>query len=367
MTCGICQEKFAQILKIFFIFCVKNHLPFFAIHAIIRLMNPKGLTMETVAQKAGVSITTVSHVINRTRHVDQSTKDTVLKVIKELNYHSSKMNKTNGNGICIGVILADAREDYYIAMIKALETVAADYGVSIIFCDSEADYEKEKKKISVLLDQKVNGILLAPADADRMPKILQNISIPVVLIDRQYESHKFLSVGINNFRSGYMGTRNLFDKGCKNVGFIGYSDPVNTIRQRIMGYKSAVMEHDSAAVPKVLYLKYNGGDSCPLINQFLAEGRFDGLICATSSLCYELIEVFDTLDVKQQKKIRIICFDDNRWFDYVKYPVSVISQPVAEIGSAALENLLQLIEQPAVDCNVKRELLFETSIIDRIK
>lgn len=321
--------------------------------------------METVAQKAGVSITTVSHVINRTRHVNQSTKDTVLKVLTELNYRSSKNNKANGEDrVCVGVILADAREDYYILMMKAIETVAADLDISVIFSDSEADYEKEVKNINLLLEQKVNGILLAPADADRMPKNLQNISIPVVLIDRQYESHSFLSVGINNFRSGYLGTKNLLNRGCKNIGFIGYSDPVDTIRQRILGYKSVVMDNFNS-VPNILYLKYNGGDSFPSIKQFLCQNEFDGLICATSSLCYELIEVFDTLDDSLKTKIKIICFDDNRWFDYLKYPISVISQPVAEIGNAALENLLQFIEQPDNARNVKRELFFEITIIDR--
>ena len=324
--------------------------------------------MELIAQKAGVSITTVSHVINRTRHVNQSTKDAVLKVIKELSYRSSKMirsNGLNGNKVCIGVILADAREDYYALMMKAIETIAADYGVSVIFCDSEADYEKEVKNINLLLGQKVDGLLLAPADADRMPKTLHNTSIPVVLIDRQYESHSFLSVGINNFRSGYLGTKDLFNKQCKSIGFIGYSDPVDTIRQRIQGYKAAVMECNPTEFPSVLYLKYNGGDSFPLIKQFLSEKDFDGLICATSSLCYELIEVFDTLDEKHKNRIKITCFDDNRWFDYLKYPVSVISQPVVEIGNAALENLLQLIEQPNNACNVRRELVFETMINDR--
>jgi DNA-binding LacI/PurR family transcriptional regulator len=251
------------------------------------------------------------------------------------------------------------------AMIKAIETVAADYSISTIFCDSEADFEKEEKNISLLLDRGVKGILLAPADADRMPGILQNIPIPVVLIDRQYESHKFLSVGINNFRSSYLGTRCMFEKGCKKVGFLGYSDPVDTIRQRILGYKAAVTEFEEGHSPNVLHLKYNGGDSFPLIEQFIRGEHFDGLVCATSTLCYELIEVFDTLDENLRKNIKIIRFDDNRWFDYMKYPISVISQPVAEIGNAALEHILQIIEQTGNARDLKRELLFEVTIIDR--
>jgi LacI family transcriptional regulator len=157
----------------------------------------------------------------------------------------------------------------------------------------------------------------------------------------------------------------MFEKGCKKVGFIGYSDPVNTIRQRILGYKSAVMEFEEGCSPSVLYLKYNGGDSIPLIEEFLRGEQFDGMVCATSTLCYELIEVLDTLDEDLRKSIKIISFDDNRWFDYLQYPISVISQPVAEIGSAALENILQIIDQPGSFFEVKRKLSFDTVIIDR--
>jgi LacI family transcriptional regulator len=132
-----------------------------------------------------------------------------------------------------------------------------------------------------------------------------------------------------------------------------------------LGYKSAALEFGGSPVPKVLYLKYNGGDSFPLIKQFILDEGFDGLVCATSTLCYELIAVLDTLDPETRKGLKIITFDDNRWFDYLKYPVSVISQPVVEIGNAALENLLQMIEQKEPLRTIKRELLFDTSIIER--
>jgi hypothetical protein len=122
---------------------------------------------------------------------------------------------------------------------------------------------------------------------------------------------------------------------------------------------------DGLALLSCLYLKYNGGDSFPLIEQFITGEQFDGLVCVTSTLCYELIEVFDALDESWRKNIKIISFDDNRWFDYIKYPISVISQPVAEIGNAALENVLQLIEPTGAVCEVKRKLLFEISIIER--
>jgi LacI family transcriptional regulator len=227
------------------------------------------------------------------------------------------------------------------------------------------DHKKEEKNIRIMHERSVNGLLLAPVNADHMPRALKNIELPVVLFDRQYNKHEYLFVGINNFRSSYMGTRDILEKGCRNIGFIGYSDPVDSIRQRIIGYKAALMELAPDVAPKVLYLTYNGGDSFPLIKRFIANEGLDGIVCATSTLCYELIAVVDSLPSRPKKSIKIITFDDNRYFDYLKYPVSVISQPVAEITYAALENLIQMIEQPSSLHGVKRELLFDVTIIDR--
>jgi len=327
----------------------------------------KNITMETVAREAGVSITTVSHVINKTRHVNKETKDAVLKAMKALNYQIPKVEKANGNGnhINIGVILADAREDFYTGMIKTIESLAADYGISIIFCDSEVNPEREEKNIATMLERNVSGLLIAPVDADHVPSLLKSSLIPVVLIDRQYESHNFFFVGINNFNSSYTGTNYLFEKGAANIGFIGYSGAVYTIRQRTLGYKAACI--NSGTTPRIISLSYNREDSFPLIRNFITEFDLDGILCATSSICYEVIEVLDTLDRDIQKKIKIISYDDNRWLDYLKYPVSVISQPIAEICNAALDSLYHLIDQSEGNIEIKRELLFDINIIDRIK
>jgi LacI family transcriptional regulator len=323
--------------------------------------------MADVALKAGVSITTVSHVINKTRHVSRETMGTVLEAIKELNYQSAKFLRSRAEkDIYIGVIVADIREDYFVAIIKAIETVAADFGVSIIFCDSEADPEKEEKNIGILLERNVNGLLLAPIAADHIPRILRKISIPVVLIDRQYEKHNFLFVGINNFHSSYMGTKYLFDKGGTRLGFISYSSVIYTVKQRILGYKAALMEYGESAVPKVLSLSHNREDSSPMIKQFVKDEKLDGLVCGTSTICYEVINALEEFDKDIRNRLKIITFDDNRWMDHLKYSVSVIVQPVAEIGNAALENLLQLIEHVNPAREVKRELLFDISILDRI-
>ncbi len=321
--------------------------------------------MKTIAEKSGVSITTVSHVINKTRHVNHETREAVLKTMEELNYRGVKSRK--GNKIeYFGVIIADIREDYYVAVTKAIETVAFDLGISIVVCDSEDDVEKESKNIKMLLDRNVSGLIIAPIASEKMPKELEKLDIPVVLIDRQYKNHNFLFIGINNLYSSYLGAKHLQEKGAKRIGFIGYSETVYTINQRILGYKTYHQEAENGMDPAVLCLSYHKEDSYPLIKDFIENNNLDGIICATSAVCYEVISVLNDLPIDDQLKIKIITYDDNRWFDYLKIPVSVISQPTAEIGAAAVENLIGFIEQPSSRETLKRELFYDITIIDRL-
>lgn len=328
-------------------------------------MKQKNVTLKTIADKAGVSITTVSHVINKTRHVNQDTRNVVLKTLEELNYRGIKPKKANKIEK-VGVIIADIREDYYVAITKAIETVASDMGISIIFCDSEDDADKEARNIKMLMSRNISGLIIAPIESENMPEQLHDIGVPVVLIDRQYQNHDFLFVGINNLYSSYLGAKHLHEKGSSKIGFIGYSESVYTIKQRILGYKAYLQEMENHNDPAVLSLSYHKEDSYPLIKQFIENEKINGIICATSAICYEVISVINDLPLEHREEIRIITYDDNKWFDYLKIPVSVISQPTGEIGSAAIENLISFIENQDTKENMKRELLYDINIIDRL-
>jgi LacI family transcriptional regulator len=139
------------------------------------------------------------------------------------------------------------------------------------------------------------------------------------------------------------------------------------VDQRILGYKAALIEFGQNVQPKVLALHFEREDSSPKIKQFVYDEKLDGLVCGTSTVCYEAINALEEYNHDTLGHLKIITFDDNQWMDHLKMPVSVIVQPVAEIGNAALENLLRMIENINSGRNIKRELLFDVNIIDRIK
>ena len=332
-------------------------------------MNKKPVTMKDIALKAGVSVTTVSHVISKTRNVAQETRELVLRTLEELDYQQAESRQSQKKPALdrIGVITADIQEDYYILLVKTIETIASENNISVLFCDSEDDEEKEARNIAMMLNKNVDGLIIAPVGFAPYPRQLKAADVPVVLVDRQYDKHNTSFVGINNADSAAKGTAYLVDKGCARIGFIGYSETVYTMQQRVIGYKLGLLQHLPSAIPSVLHLKYSKEDSFHLIRSCLEEHRPDGLLCGTSDICYQLLSVIHDMGLRIPDDLKILTYDDNKWLDYLKYPVSVITQPTVEIGCQAVERIIQLAESQRVGKRTKTEILFDVQIIDRLK
>jgi len=328
-------------------------------------MKHKVVRLEDIAHQAGVSITTVSHVINKTRYVKQETRELVLKILDEMQYDFKEPKAKPTFSRFIGVIVADITEDYYISIIKAIETYASERGFSILLCDSEGDAEKERRNIKSILDRGVDGLILSPINCEKYPKEIKEAEIPVVLVDRKYNKHDKVFVGINNFESGYFGTSHLISKGCQSVAFIGYTDTVYTVRQRAIGYRDCLNNLLPGCQPQELKLNYRQEDSTKLIREFVARVHPDGILCVTADICYQLIGSLLEMGISIPDEIQIVTYDDNKWLDYLKFPVSVITQPTSEIGFTAIDVLVRMITHPENRKTIATDMFLETGFIDR--
>ncbi len=329
-------------------------------------MRSKQIRLEDVAQKAGVSITTVSHVINKTRYVKRETRELILKILDELHYRVREPRDRGNGSRLIGVVVADITEDYYVSVVKAIETYASEQSYSILVCDSEDDVEKEKYNVKNILDKDVAGLIIAPVNSQKCPKDIKEADIPMVFVDRKYEKQEGVFVGINNFESGYLGTEYLASKGCRTIGFIGYPESVYTVSQRAVGYRHFLLQHLPECPPRVLTVHYRQEDSNALIREFVESFRPDGVLCATSDVCYQLLGSLGELGIGIPDQIKIVTYDDNKWLDYLKFPISVITQPTSEIGFTAIEALVKAILHPEERRKIATEIFLQTGFIDRL-
>ena len=327
---------------------------------------PKNITMRDVASHAKVSIATVSHVINKTRHVNQETRDAVLNAIDELGYMvaSPTTSRKEGNRL-IGLIIADIREDFYTEIVKAAETTARENGYSLILCDAEDDEQRELFYLRMLMEQHVQGIILAPINHASPPALLKQTEIPIVLIDRCYAGEPYDFIGIDNFAAGREATLHLLRQGASRIGFIGYDDSVFTIQKRILGYLDALELSGKKDNPQILRLKYHTDRAPGKIAAMVAEHNLDGLVCGTSHACYETVAALREHHIRIPEDVRIITFDENKWFEFLPFPLSVIQQPTAEIGTLSVEFVINKIRNPQVLKRPPRKVLLNVTTISR--
>jgi len=187
--------------------------------------NSKKSTMKEVAECARVSISTVSHVINKTRHVDKETHDRVLEAIKKLNYAPNIFARgLRGKKIrVIGVIISDIRESFFAEVVKVIELTAHSEGYSVILCDSEDDPLKEQLHINALIQNGVEGLIFAPVNnSTRVYDSIIPHKIKAIQIDRKVYGLSAGFVGINNTEITKKAMNHLFAHGFMNVGFVSY-------------------------------------------------------------------------------------------------------------------------------------------------
>jgi LacI family transcriptional regulator len=116
----------------------------------------------------------------------------------------------------------------------------------------------------------------------------------------------------------------------------------------------------------VLTLNYRQEDSNRLIREFVERLHPDGVLCATSDVCYQLIGSLEEMGIRIPDQIKIVTYDDNKWLDYLKFPISVITQPTAEIGFTAIDLLVGMILRPKDRKKVAMNVFLETGFIDRL-
>jgi LacI family transcriptional regulator len=126
------------------------------------------------------------------------------------------------------------------------------------------------------------------------------------------------------------------------------------------------MESNPGVSQHVLHLNYNKEDSTKLIWNFIEKAGVDGVICATSDICYSLVSGLQEQHKTIPEDVKVITYDDNKWLDYLKYPISVITQPTGEIGIHAVEAIIDMVHHPENKKHIHSEMLFDIGFIDRL-
>lgn len=304
----------------------------------------KRATMNDVATRAGVSKTTVSHVINNTRYVEEKTKERVLQAIRDLDYRpnaAARSLTTQRTGI-IGMVISDATNLFYSEMLLGVEEVTRAENYGLVVCNTSETLELEDHYLNLLLGQRVEGIIAAATSQKWNSLVTAEVQhTPVVFVDRTFKHLAGPFVGADNHGGTIMGMQHLIRSGHTQIGLVAGFQRLSTMRARVVGFRQAM---DDAKIPyneqqiETSQLSINGGKAATL--KLLRQlPHLTALFVNNNLLCLGALLALRELKLECPKDISIVSFDEHPWAAVSEPPLTVVRQPAREVGRQAARRL----------------------------
>lgn len=303
-----------------------------------------------VANRAGVSVATVSHVLNNTKHVSDKTKERILKAIDELSYspnYLAKSLKENKSKV-IGLIVPDISNYFFTEVATIVEKKLNQQGYNVILCNSNEDINLEIQHIKQLKSYMVSGIIIAPTTRDyNYRKLIGNMEYPLVFIDRRLDSIQGDSIIVDGCSAVEQAVDHLIYKGHKRIAFIGASKGLSTTEDRFKGYIASLQKHQITFDQQICGF----GDpkiksSMELCKKILADRSITALLVSSSLMSIGAVQFLSNSSIKVPEEVAIIGYDDYIWSGITTPPLSTIKQPTSEIGEKAAELITERIITP---------------------
>nr|WP_218174822.1 LacI family DNA-binding transcriptional regulator [Pseudomonas yamanorum] len=305
--------------------------------------------MEDVARIAGVSTSTVSHVLNGTRKVSPDTVQAVQSAIRQLGYIPNTLARSLARSTTntIGVAISALSNHYFSETVHAMETECAKHGYMMLFVDTHDDPEQELRVVTALHHRRVDGILLAPSTGSLALEYLLANEVPAVLVDRMM-SDRFDQVGVENTQSTQALVAHLIEHGHRRIGFISGRAGLGTSDERVAGYQAALL---AARLPFDPQLLVNGGSSSEparqATQQLLALDTPPTAIMAGNNLMtLGAMHALRDARIEVPGQMALVGFDDFEWADFFVPRLTLIAQPVQELGAQAVNLLLERMASP---------------------
>lgn len=323
-----------------------------------------------VASRAGVSVATVSHVVNGSRFVAEATKARVLAAIIELNYRRDGIARSlrRSETGTIGAIISDITNPFFSDLVKGIDHVVHNLPnrVNVMLCNTEEDPAKERAYLDVLMEKRVDGLIVAPAgdNQDYFQSLIEQ-SFPLVFVDRSLPGIDVESVEVDNFGAAAETTRHLIEQGHRRIAVLKATLQANSIGDRVRGYEYA-MAAAGLATPSELVIQC----ASDIVSAQIGGGRLldldplpDAVFCTNNFMTLGMLRAINDRGLRCPEDIGIAGFDDFLWADAFRPRITAMAQPSIEMGQAAARLLMSRIDKTRNGPPVHQ--LLETSLIVR--
>lgn len=333
----------------------------------------KKVSLKDIAAKAGVSLTTVSIVLNgraKDMKISEAMTRKIIALGKKMNYRPNHFAKglRTGKTNTIGLIVDDIANYFFGHLANTVEEEADKLGYTVMFCSSENNEGKSRHILNMLVDKQMDGYIIAPTKA-MLPELQKLIKEkkPAVLIDRYYEQLDSSYVTIDNINGSLEAVNYLAKKGHRRIALVtNLTDQLQMI-QRLEGYQQGLKKNkiqlDKEIIKKIPF-GLSDENVVKEIKEFikLNENKIDSIFFTSNNLGVAGLEALRSIGKKIPDDISVICFDDNDLFRLGMPGISVVSQPIKDIAKKAVEILIQQINQRSTTIE---HIVLKTALIER--
>ncbi|TGP21944.1 MULTISPECIES: substrate-binding domain-containing protein [unclassified Mesorhizobium] len=316
-------------------------------------------TIADVARYAGVSVATVSHVMNRTRHVEPETAERVRAAITALRYSPNSLARSlrRGETKTIGLLLPDNSNPFFASVARQIEDAGFVAGYTVILCNSDGSAEKEERYLSVLMAKQIDGLIFAGSSDHARVFASLSAAVPAVLLDREIHSVNVDSVLVDHDHGGYLAGRHLVGLGHKRIGVIGGPRDSSSSPARLRGFTRALEEAGLALPPSsVVDSDYHFAGGRLAMERLLEQApEITAVFACNDLMAMGAITALRSRGLRVPDDMSLIGFDDIPYAVTTWPPLTTIAQPVEKIGTRAVSLLLERVVEP--EAPSRREVL----------
>lgn len=300
-------------------------------------------TIKDVAREAGLTVGTVSRVLNNRGYISEATREKVYQIMKELNYQPNEVarslskSKTN----TIGVIVPHIVHPYFAKLISNLEKAASDRGFKMLLCNSREERERELEYLEMLKSNRVAGLILCSATVKT--ESLESLEIPVITIERNVGTGT-ASVECDNYQGGVLAAKHLIACGCKHlINFGGVDKTEMPADSREVGFLEMCGQYGVAGVASKSHEnQYIAMEYHEHIEKIIRENpETDGIFASSDLIAAQVLQVCAKLGLKVPEQVKVVGFDDVNVAALTTPPITTIHQPVKEMAEMSVDLIVR--------------------------
>lgn len=307
-------------------------------------------TIKDVAALAGISYTTVSHVVNKTRPVSEEVRLKVEAAIKSLDYVPSAVARSlkAKSTATIGLLVPNSLNPYFAELARGIEDYCERNGYCVILCNSDDNPDKQRSYLRVLLEKRIDGLIVASAGGDSgLAQGLAGVRTPMVIVDRGLEGLDADLVRIDHEYGAYLATRHLLELGHRDIASIGGPAHTSVAQMRLAGYcralKEAGVEVPGGRMLESDFTSIGGYNAASIL---LEKNPPSAIFAGNDMIGIGVLRAAAERNIRVPSELSVIGFDDIQMSRYVYPALTTVGQSILQLGEMAAEVLLRRIATP---------------------